>query len=137
MTEKPPVTDPIVQPLLQKAERSLKAAQDSFNDGNFEFVASRAYYSMFYLAEALLLLKDLSFSKHSGVVSAFAVHYTKPGIIPQQYHRALMDAFEDRQIADYESIPIFGRTEAEHQLQRAYEFMSHVRQWLENRGLKP
>ena len=128
---------PGIEPLIQKAERSLKATKDSFDNGNFEFVASRAYYSMFYLVEALLLLKELSFSKHSGAISAFAVHYTKPDLIPQQYHRALMDAFEDRQVADYESKPVFGEEEAKQQLERAETFIEYILEWLKSNHQDP
>ena len=35
------------------------------------FAASRAYYAMFYAAEALLQSRGLAFSKHSAVHAAF------------------------------------------------------------------
>jgi len=57
--------------LLRKSRQSLEAAklmeQQHYND----FAASRAYYAMFYVAEALLLEYGLSFSKHSAVIAAF------------------------------------------------------------------
>ena len=53
--------NPEVKALLEKAKRSRKAAAKLFKDGDVDFAASRAYYSLFYTAEALLLSRALSF----------------------------------------------------------------------------
>jgi uncharacterized protein (UPF0332 family) len=53
--------------LLRKAEDSLNAAKLMRENGYYDFAASRAYYAMFYVAEAFLLGKGLAFSKHSAV----------------------------------------------------------------------
>ncbi len=60
-----------VEKLIKKGHRSLEVAKEIFNDGHYDFAVSRAYYAVFYLAEAALLSKGLSFSKHSGVIAAF------------------------------------------------------------------
>jgi len=39
-----------IQALLQKAHQSLQAAELLKRDGFLDFAASRAYYTMFYLA---------------------------------------------------------------------------------------
>ena len=54
-----------IDALLEKARRSLDASKNLMERGDYDFSISRAYYSMFYCAEALLLTKDLKFSKHS------------------------------------------------------------------------
>ncbi len=46
--------------LLVKAKRSLNGAKELNNKDYPEFATSRAYYGMFYVAEALLLKEDLS-----------------------------------------------------------------------------
>jgi len=51
--------------LLAKAKESLKAAELLFDNGYYDFSASRSYYSMFYATQAVLLSKNLSFSKRS------------------------------------------------------------------------
>ena len=55
-----------IEALLEKAKRSQKAAAKLLRDGDIDFAASRAYYSLFYIASALLLSRGLSFSSHSG-----------------------------------------------------------------------
>jgi len=52
-----------VRYLVKKAERSLKVAKQLFLEGHYDFSISRAYYAMFYCAEALLFARDMSFSK--------------------------------------------------------------------------
>ena len=69
--------------LVQKAERSIRGARVLMEDGLHEFAVSRAYYAMFYLAEALLLGEGLAFSKHAAVIAAFGQHFAKSGRLPR------------------------------------------------------
>jgi uncharacterized protein (UPF0332 family) len=46
---------------------------------------NRAYYAIFYAANALLATQGLSRSKHSGVIAAFRQHFVKPGQIEDEY----------------------------------------------------
>jgi len=43
--------NPDIEALITKAKRSLGAARSLIEDSYFDFAASRAYYSMFYVAE--------------------------------------------------------------------------------------
>jgi len=51
---------PEITDLPEKAELSLAAGARLLADGFADFAAGRAYYAMFYAAEALLLSRDLS-----------------------------------------------------------------------------
>jgi uncharacterized protein (UPF0332 family) len=62
---------PEQEDLLLQARDSVAAAKILHAGGHHGFAASRAYYAMFYVAEAFLLGKGLAFSKHSGVYAAF------------------------------------------------------------------
>ena len=55
---------------LDKAERAIEAARKLLEIHDTEGGMNRAYYAMFYVAEALLCEQGLSFSKHAGVHSA-------------------------------------------------------------------
>jgi uncharacterized protein (UPF0332 family) len=61
-------------------------------DGNNDFSVSRAYYAMFYVVQALLITKNLSFSTHSGIINAFGLHFIKTQEVPVEYHRAIITA---------------------------------------------
>lgn len=90
--------------LLKKAHRTVQSARLLMTDGDYDGAVSRAYYAMFYVAEALLLSKSMTFSKHSAMISAFGREFAKPGIIPGAYHRYLMDAQEARNTGDYQVV---------------------------------
>jgi uncharacterized protein (UPF0332 family) len=68
--------------LLLKAQQSLAASQSLLKNDYTDFAASRAYYAMFYAAEALLDSEGLSFSSHSGVISAFGREFAKTQRVP-------------------------------------------------------
>lgn len=87
--------------LLRKAQDSLVAAKLMLEKGFPDFAASRGYYSMFYVAEAYLEGKGLSFSKHSAVIAIFGKEFCHSGRVPVEFHRELISANELRHIGDY------------------------------------
>ncbi|MEM7063747.1 MAG: HEPN domain-containing protein [Cyanobacteria bacterium P01_B01_bin.77] len=50
------------QELLLKAQQSLDAAKLLLSQDYADYATSRAYYSMFYVAQAFLAGKDMAFS---------------------------------------------------------------------------
>jgi uncharacterized protein (UPF0332 family) len=63
--------------LLDKAESAIGAAESLLRDGYLDFAVGRAYYAMFYAAEALLAEKELEFKKHSLSISLKQAHLNK------------------------------------------------------------
>jgi uncharacterized protein (UPF0332 family) len=92
-------------------------------DGPYDFAASRAYYTMFYVAEALLLGEGLSFSKHTAVIAAFGRRFARPGIVPAEFHRYLVDGQDMRTVGDYGTGPGLTRAQAAEQIGRAERFL--------------
>ncbi len=119
-----------VRSLIKKAQRYLKSAQLLLRDKDFESCVSRTYYAMFYCAEAALLTKNLSFSSHKGVISAFGEHFIKTGVFPKEIGRELNRAFEKRQISDYEYTSLISNEEAEEILNSGSQFINVVENWL-------
>jgi uncharacterized protein (UPF0332 family) len=87
--------------LLVQAHRSLEAAQLMAENEYFDFAISRAYYTMFYVASALLLQKGLRFSKHSAVISAFGKEFAASGQVSSDMHKHFIKAQEARTESDY------------------------------------
>lgn len=87
--------------LFAKAERFLADAALLSQAGRLESAASRAYCALFFIAEALLAAQGLTFSKHSAVIAAYGARFAKTGRLDPQFHRLLLDAGADRQLADY------------------------------------
>jgi len=94
---------------LERARKALQQARDNLNLGHYDVVTSRAYYTMFYAASALLVSKGISRSKHSGVYSAFGQYFVKPGLIGPQYSQMLVNAFNVRLDSDYDVRPTLTR----------------------------
>jgi uncharacterized protein (UPF0332 family) len=109
--------------LLEQARESLEAARLLLTQGYHGFAASRAYYGMFYIAEAFLLGQGLAFSKHSAVHAAFGEHFTKTAIVPAQFHRYLLRGMETRHIGDYGRERKVTPEEATGQIAHAQEFV--------------
>ncbi|MFH7241613.1 MAG: HEPN domain-containing protein [Spirulina sp.] len=90
-----------LQAFLDKAKESLQASKLLAANQMYDFAGSRAYYTMFYIAEALLWQQGLSFSSHGAVIAAFGRELAKPGLVPTEFHRSLIDAQDKRTQADY------------------------------------
>ena len=110
--------------LLGKARESLDAARLLMAGGFPGFAASRAYYAMFYVAQAFLEGEGLAFSKHSAVIAAFGKHLVKSGRIPAEFHRYLLDALEARHEGDYSPISSITIETAREHLDRAARFLA-------------
>ncbi len=65
--------------LLSKAQEAIEAAELLLKGGKNDFAAGRAYYAMFYAAEALLFEKGMQFRKHTGVHASFGAHFCQVG----------------------------------------------------------
>jgi len=87
--------------LLEKGARAIHAAETLLGAKDADFAAGRAYYAMFYAAQALLHEKNLRFRKHAGVHAAFGEHFAKTGVLEPKFHRWLLDAFDKRLQGDY------------------------------------
>lgn len=117
--------------LLKKSEDSIKGARLLFDDKLYGFAVSRAYYAMFYLVSAVLLEKNLNFSKHQAVVAAFGQHFIKTGIFEHKFHKYLVEAFEQRQIGDYEPMEEITKETTQKSINRALEFLNAVKVYFE------
>jgi uncharacterized protein (UPF0332 family) len=94
--------------LEKLARHRLSRAKGAFSEGDhlltakaFMGAVNRFYYAAFYAARALLAMRELDSSRHSGVISLFQKHFVKAGLITTEKAKALPRAFEKRQKSDY------------------------------------
>lgn len=109
--------------LIQKSKDSLEAARLLASKDFYDFSVSRAYYAMFYVAEALLLGEGLAFSKHSAVIAAFGQHFAKTGRVPPEFHRYLIEGEGSRNVGDYDIRSRLSKDDAMAHLARAEQFL--------------
>ena len=118
------------QQLMLNAEETLKAAEMLSKEEYLRDAVNRAYYAVFYIAEALLNEKDLRFSKHGTVHRAFAQHYVKTKIFDEKYHKLLTGAFRRRMLGDYEELTRFSSEEVSDVLEQAWDFLKLAKNYL-------
>jgi uncharacterized protein (UPF0332 family) len=116
--------------LLGKARRAIEAARTLLSSDFPEFATGRAYYAMFYVAEALLEEKSLRYSKHGGVHGAFGEHYVKTGLFDPKFHRWLLNAFDQRIEGDYSPEIVAVHEDAQKLIAQADEFLDIAEKYL-------
>jgi uncharacterized protein (UPF0332 family) len=109
--------------LIEKAKESLQAAQILSDESMYGFAASRAYYSMFYVAQAFLLGEGLTFSSHAAVIGTFGKEFAKKNRLPAKFHRYLIDASQIRTEGDYSTARKVTAGEAFEAITQAEEFI--------------
>ena len=117
--------------LVDKATESVRAAKLLGGADLHDFAVSRAYYAMFYLAEALLLNEGMAFSKHSAVIAALGRHFVKDGRLDAAFHAYLREAQEKRTRGDYGTGDPLSPEESAEQIGRAELFLTEVLKLLE------
>ena len=117
--------------LLEKASHAISAAELLLKESVPDFAASRAYYAMFYIAEALLGEKGLRYSKHSGVHAAYGEHFAKTKELDPKFHRWLIDAFDKRLEGDYGFDYSLKKEDVVKILEQAHEFLRAAQQYLQ------
>ena len=116
---------------MDKATRAVAAAERELKSQDVEAAVGRAYYAMFYSAEALLVAKGLKFKKHGGVHAAFGEHFAKTGILDLKYHRWLIDAFDKRVTADYGIESLLSSRDAQETIFQAKDFLEVSKKYLQ------
>jgi len=119
-----------IRDLLNKSRRSILAAKTLLDDGFPDFAASRAYYAMFYSLEALFLLNEKSYSKHSAIISAFGKDYIKTGIFSNKYHRYILEAFDVRNAGDYGVVNSVSDDKSADMLNKAEDFCNTIEDYI-------
>jgi len=115
---------PLALDFLAKAENKYQAALSLHNDAFYEDSASRSYYAMFLVANAFLATQNLSFSKHSLVISKFGELFCKSNLVPHHFHRALIEGQLSRLHADYAPSLVNDKAPSEELLRLSRDFIA-------------
>ncbi|MBD3307365.1 HEPN domain-containing protein [candidate division KSB3 bacterium] len=121
--------------MFQKADRSLRVAQQNVAGGNYDFASSRAYYAAFYAMEAILLTQERSFSSHAAVISAFNQYWVKTGIFPENFGKLISRLFRERQIGDYDYELSITQDDAQQDIEAAQTIINAIKSYLTQQNL--
>jgi uncharacterized protein len=115
---------------LEKSEESLKSARREFKAGAYDFSINRIYYAAFYGVSAVLLDRNMSFKKHSGVRANFHREFIKKGLIELKWGKFYDKLFEDRQESDYTAFIDFSNDYVNEQIQLCEQFLKELKKLL-------
>jgi len=107
----------------EKAEASLLSAERELDAGALVFSINRLYYALYYAVSAVLLRKEFTFSKHSGVRAAFHREIIKTGLMDTEWGRLYDQLFEDRHEGDYVALTEFDKLYVEEKLIQCRRFL--------------
>lgn len=108
---------------MRKAKDILIEAKDNFDQKHYGLSINRSYYAMFTSARAILSLKEMDSSKHSGVIALFNQHIVKEGLFSKEISKFLPKAKDIREDADYGDFVEINEEDAQTQLNRAIKFV--------------
>jgi len=117
--------------IFEKAERMLRAAEISLDDGLVESAASRVYYAVFHAIQALLISVNKEYSKHSSVIAAFNRDFIKTGIFPIKFGKALTRMSKHREIGDYSYVIELDMNSIKEDIESAKEILASIHLYLD------
>jgi uncharacterized protein len=124
----------------EKAAETLENARISLENKHLFSAVNRVYYALFYEISALLMTKNLSSSKHSGIRALFNQHFVKTGIIEVELGKFYSDMFAFRQKGDYEDFIYFKENDVKEWIITAEKYIeileNYLKQEMNNPGIK-
>jgi uncharacterized protein (UPF0332 family) len=116
-------------PLIEKAERFIRSAQLLIGEGDYDSAASRMYFAMLYIAQSLLEKRGQTFSSHRAVISAYGQQFAKTLELDPAFHKALLNAFSQRQLGDYMVSSGIPREDVESLSKDVVNFLQAAKDW--------
>ena len=116
---------------LDNAQDKLESAEILLSAGKYKDSIGRSYYAIFSAVRAVLSVDHVDFSKHAGVIAYFQKEYIKTQKFDVRFSKYLQNAFQIRNVCDYDDFFIASKQDAELQLERAKEFLHEVKLYLD------
>jgi uncharacterized protein (UPF0332 family) len=115
-----------IQANIDRSNSSLQAAKLLKDAGLLDDSASRAYYSVFHAASALLLSRNLTFNSHAGILRAINLQFVKTGELDRSFGREINWLAELRQVSDYGEIRHVEIDDVTRSIEQAEAFLTQV-----------
>jgi uncharacterized protein (UPF0332 family) len=117
--------------LLNKAQDAVEVAEGILDMNKPDMAAGRAYYAMFYVAEALLYEKGLEFNTHGQVIGAYGKVFSKTKELDPKFHKSLRAGFDARISGDYDVDSNISNQLVADMINQAREFLEAAQEYLE------
>jgi len=123
-----------VEAHIKRAEGSLRSAVFLSEKGMYEDAASRAYYSVFHAAKAVLASVEEHSKTHEGVVRIFGERFVKTKVFPAEMGKTLVLAKGLREKADYEPTIVVQKEHVEDIIGKTTDFLNVIKEHLREIG---
>lgn len=123
-----------VKTYLDAAHKALAGGQFNLDGDYYAIAVNRAYYAVFYAANALLATEGLARGKHSGTISAFRQSFVKPGLIEPEYSAIYGSLMDDRHVSDYDMDTSIEPERAASDVESARAFVARIETYLVQEG---
>lgn len=124
-----------LKPSKELVEKELELSEEFLRDAKYllekdarRSASSRAYYSMFHAAKAILESLGESPKSHKGVISLFGERVVKEGLMDKIFGRYLSEGLSGRITSDYEFLTLPERKEIEERILHAEKFLNKVKE---------
>jgi len=121
----------------QKSRETLEDAHILFQKSRLFSALNRIYYALFYEVMALLLTKDLSLARHTGIRALFNEHFVKTGKVRVELGRFFSRMYDFRQKGDYADFVQFEEAKIKEWLASAEAFINEVDQVIQQEMSQP
>jgi uncharacterized protein (UPF0332 family) len=119
---------------LDRASKTIEAANILFNNGFLNDAISRLYYFLLYNIRALLLTKGLEPKSHEGALRVFGLHFIKEGIFEARDSHVFSKLMKYREEADYNPSYIFIRGDFLEFRKEAEDLVGKIKGYLMEKG---
>jgi uncharacterized protein (UPF0332 family) len=110
---------------------TIEGAEILLDHKKTDLAAGRAYYALFYIAEALLNEKGLQFKEHGKVIGAYGKEFAKTNLLDSKFHRWLRLGFDTRLVSDYQVDTNVETAVVSDMINQAREFLEAAQEYLE------
>ncbi len=118
----------VARALIRKAEEHLETARLALERGLYRDAISRAYYSAYSSASAVLVLMGHQPRTHKGLITMVGLHLVNTGLLSREDGKIIVRLYEMRESSDYEAIFLYGREDAEGAVSNALEFLNKMKE---------
>jgi len=119
---------------IEHAKEMLAVAEQNLRNDFYTSAVNRAYYAIFYAANAMLATIGEARSKHSGVISLFRNRFVKTGDLPVELSDIYGRVLDNRQRGDYDLGLQMDEEQAKTDIEDARRFVDEVEQWLKEKN---
>ncbi|MGV8108445.1 HEPN domain-containing protein [Methanospirillum sp.] len=109
--------------LMERTHETYSVACELHQNHHYNDAISRAYYSMFYAAKAVLLTKDVVTRTHRGTISQLNINFVREGELEETIWKYLPMTETLREEADYSITKRITKEESEEILKGANIFI--------------